>query len=298
MDKRGFTLVELLVVTAIIGLVIALLLPAVQYAREVSRRGSCVNNLKQIGLGQENYHGVHNHFPAGYVSNVDSAGNDTGPGWGWAGWILPQMEQTPLADAIQWQQAIEAPVNSAARLTVLRTYLCPSDTPPLSWTASQHDLSTGKATLAICEVASSNYVGVFGVSEPGVDGEGILFRNSSVAARDINDGTSQTLLVGERSHRWCEATWVGAVTNASLFPGPNSPAMPLVDGAAGMVLGHTFEGPPNAPGTECNNFNSEHPHGANFVFADGHVQFVSQSISAAIFKALSTRAGGEVIGGF
>jgi prepilin-type processing-associated H-X9-DG protein len=147
-------------------------------------------------------------------------------------------------------------------------------------------------------VAAGNYVGVFGVSEPGVNCEGVFFRNSRIGIRDILDGTSSTLVVGERSQRWCEATWVGAVTNAQMFPPAGSPAVPTTENASGMVLGHTSDGTPNAPGIECNEFSSLHPGGAHFLFADGHVQLISTNINLTIFKALSTRAGHETVGAF
>ena len=152
---------------------------------------------------------------------------------------------------------------------------------------------------AICDVASANYVGVFGIAEPGVDGEGIFSRNSAIRIGDITDGTSQTLMVGERSFRWAPATWVGAVTNASMVPAPGSPAPPGFWNSSGTVLGHTFEGAggPSSPGTEVNGFTSRHPQGANFTFADGHVQFLQASMNHQVYEALSTRAGGEAVGG-
>jgi prepilin-type N-terminal cleavage/methylation domain-containing protein len=99
---RAFTLIELLVVISIISLLIALLLPAVQAAREAARRTQCVNNLKQIGLALHQYESPNHIFPPGYVSNFDAAGNDTGPGWGWAGLLLAQVEQKPLFDAVNF----------------------------------------------------------------------------------------------------------------------------------------------------------------------------------------------------
>jgi prepilin-type N-terminal cleavage/methylation domain-containing protein/prepilin-type processing-associated H-X9-DG protein len=292
----GFTLVELLVVIAIIGILIALLLPAIQSAREAARRSSCTNNLKQIGIALQNYHNSHGTFPAGYISNVDSAANDTGPGWGWAALILPYNEEKPLSDSIRWEESIEASTNATPRMASLKIYLCPSDDTLPSWTAMQHDAS-GNPGEPVSDVASANYVGVFGVSEPGVDGEGIFFRNSKVSFREITDGTSQTLIVGERSFRWGPATWVGAVTKASLYPAPDSPSARIVDNASGMTLGHTSEGPPNASGIECNNFSSAHSDGANMLFADGHVQFIPTTIDRLVFRYLSTRAGGESITG-
>ena len=296
-SSRGFTLIELLVVIAIIATLVALLLPAVQQAREAARRSQCTNNLKQIGLALQNYHESHRMFPPGYVSTFDSAGTDLGPGWGWAARLLPVLEQKPLFGTIRLDQPIEAATNATARTTSIKVYLCPSDTVRERWTASTHD-SVGNVTGTICDVASANYVGNFGVTEPGIDGEGLFFRNSDVAMRDITDGTSTTFAVGERSQRWCEASWVGAVTNASLFPSSTSPALPFVQNASNMTLGHTFEGPPNANGLECNNFNSLHSGGANFVFADGHVQFLGQSLDRLVFRYLSTRKGRETIGAF
>src|SRR5690349_15215386 len=105
-EWRAFTLIELLVVISIIGVLIALLLPAVQSGREAARRLQCVNNLKQIGLALQHYHGIVQTFPPGYVSNFDADGNDTGPGWGWASMFLPQFDQTPLFSAINFNLAI------------------------------------------------------------------------------------------------------------------------------------------------------------------------------------------------
>jgi prepilin-type N-terminal cleavage/methylation domain-containing protein/prepilin-type processing-associated H-X9-DG protein len=294
--RRAFTLVELLVVLAIIGVLIALLLPAVQSARESARRSSCANNLKQIGLALQSYHGVHRSFPAGYISDVDAMGNDVGPGWGWAAVLLPFLDEKPLFNTIHFDQPIEAPVNAGARLTAVKPLICSADETPSTWSAVQRD-SSGMVIATVCDVAAANYVGVFGVSEPGVDGEGIFFRNSKVAIKDITDGTSKTMIVGERSFRWSQATWTGAVTKANVFPPPGSPAQDIVENASAMNLGHTSEGPPNAPGTEANNFSSAHSQGANMLFADGHGRFIPTSIDRFVFRYLSTRAGGETISG-
>jgi prepilin-type N-terminal cleavage/methylation domain-containing protein/prepilin-type processing-associated H-X9-DG protein len=282
----GFTLIELLVVISIIGVLIGLLLPAVQKVREAAARIQCVNNLKQIGLALHNYHDTAHSFPAGYVSGFDADGNDTGPGWGWASFILPQMEQQNLYTAIRFDQLIDAPVNSGVRVMAVKTYLCPSDDAPPTWTANRYD-STGKPIAAICDIASANYIGVFGVSEPGVDGEGVFFRNSNISIADITDGTSQTLMVGERAHSLAPATWVGAVTNAEIFPYNSS----------NMVLGHTGESRGPSVPFDINNFSSRHSGGVNFLFADGHVHFLTSSVSQPVYQALSTRAGGEPVGG-
>ncbi len=296
--QGGFTLIELLVVVSIMGVVFGLLLAGVQKVREAAARTQCVNNLKQIGLALLNYHEAFRLFPPGYVSKHDAAGDDTGPGWGWAAFILPQMEQQNLFTTIRFDQNIADPVNSAARVQPIKTYICPSDSVPATWTATQYTL-TGAPIAPICDVASASYIGNFGITEPGVNGEGIFCRGSPIAITDIKDGASLTMMAGERSFRWCQATWVGSVTNAGMVPPPGSPALGGEWNASGFVLGHTFEGSggPGSPGTEVNGFASQHPGGSNFLFADGHVQFLQTSMNHQVYKALSTRAGGEVIPG-
>ena len=135
--RRGFTLIELLVVIAIIAVLISLLLPAVQSAREAARRAQCLNNFKQIGLALHTYHQSHGVFPPGYVSNfIPGAGGntslevDTGPGWGWASQILPQMEQSNTYNAINFNISMIMADNNTAQYTRISSFLCPSDTTP------------------------------------------------------------------------------------------------------------------------------------------------------------------------
>lgn len=294
--SRAFTIVELLIVIAIIGMLVAVLLPAVQSARESARRMTCQNNLRQIGVALSEYEGAHQVYPPGYESRVNDDGSDGGPGWGWAAIVLREMEQTSLHASIDFSLPIDDPKNERARTQVVASYQCPSDTFTDTWMVVSHD-RLGNVKRKICEIASANYIGVFGITEPGVDGEGMFYRNSHVRVKDIEDGISNTFMVGERSHQWCEATWVGAIPEASLFPPENSLAVPFVQDASGMVLGHTFEGLPNASGIECNNFSSGHPHGGNFVYVDGHVDFISDLSSMELYLARSTIAGGESVEG-
>lgn len=299
--RAGFTLIELLVVIAIIGVLIALLLPAVQAAREAARRAQCVNNLKQVGLALAVYEGAHRVLPPGYVSNFKVDGTDTGPGWGWAAMILPQLEQSPTFSALNFSAAVESPSNLTARLPIVSAYLCPSDYVGPAWTAWMRD-DAGNRTQAICDVAPSNYAAMFGITEPGVNGEGLFFRDSAVALRDIIDGTSQTIAVGERSHKLGEATWTGVVTNAILFPPPGDAdgiGRPRTENASGMVLGHAGERKgPGDPTSDVNQFYSLHAgRGVNFLFIDGHVAFLKSTMNYKTYLALATRAGGEVISG-
>jgi prepilin-type N-terminal cleavage/methylation domain-containing protein/prepilin-type processing-associated H-X9-DG protein len=288
--RRAFTLIEVLVVISIIGVLVSLLLPAVQSSREASRRLQCTNNLKQIGLALLNYEVSHKHFPAGYVSQFDSNGNDTGPGWGWASQILPQLEETAVHNTIHFDLPIEHPSN-AARVATIPGYLCPSESQRQFWAAKRPD------GTQICEVAESNYVAVFGTTEPGVDGDGMFFRNSHVAIQDVTDGLSKTLAVGERTHELGRATWVGSVTNAVLFAeDENTQAQKVSETSAGMCLGHAGEGiGPGGSGGDVNQFYSLHGEGANFLFADGHVNFLPTSMDYETYLALATRAGGEPI---
>ncbi len=297
--RRAFTLIELLVALSIIGLLIALLLPAVQAARGTARRAGCLNNLKQIGLGLASYEATHRSFPPGYLSGFLADGTDTGPGWGWGAMLLPQLEQGPAFAAINFGLAIERPANLTARLQVIDVFLCPAGPAYPAWLATARD-DAGVPTSPICSVAPANYVGMFGTSDPGIDGDGVFFRGSAIGSRAITDGSSSTIAVGERSRSLGEATWAGSVTGAALYPDEaDGIGYPRVEGAAGMVLGHAGGNKgPGDPNSEVNQFHGRHEAGgAHFLFADGHVTFLKTSLDKRVYRALATRAGGEVVAG-
>lgn len=299
--RTAFTLIELLVVIAVIAILVALLLPAVQQAREAARRTQCINNLKQIGLALQNYHDQHSVLPSGYVEHFDPNRGETGPGWGWNAMLLPQLDQATIFSTINFNLPIESPANQRARLLQIPLLHCPSDAAMQpTWWAVTRDFVSGTAGRRIAQVASSNYVGMYGLGEPGPSGEGVFFRNSHVCFGDVTDGASQTIAVGERSHRLGEATWVGAITDAMLYPtDDDNIGRYRTETSAGMILGHAGEGVgPGNPRSDVNQFYSLHAGGGagvNFLFLDGHVSFLSSSMDYNTYRALATRSGSETL---
>ena len=290
-SRRAFTLIELLVVIAIIAVLIGLLVPAVQKVREAAARAQCQNNLKQIGLALHSYHDRMKSFPAGYVSAVDARDEDLGPGWGWAAYLLDDLEQGNLKRQINFALDIGNNANAAARVQSLPVFLCPSDSSPVT---------TFIPADAAASLAFANYVGAFGsqsITEDPGDGDGIFYRNSKTRIADITDGTSNTLKVGERASRIAYSSWTGALTGCTVAP--NSPTNYGDGTAAVLCLGHIGyaedEHTPNNPRNRVEDFSSQHTGGVNFVFADGSVHFIPDSISPVVWSALGTRAGGEPV---
>lgn len=284
---RGFTLVELLVVIAIIGILIALLLPAVQSAREAARQTSCKNHLKQAGLALHNYHDTSLFLPPGWIGMDPSTGQadpEGIPGWGWAARILHQLELPNLSgELVHLNLPVTHPTNQRARMTSLAIYLCPSDPGVLLW-----DLKDEQGGQVLVQLAKTNYVGVFGtfdIEEAPAEGEGLFFHNSQLRFAHITDGLSHTLMVGERSSLLGYSTWTGVVPNGE-------EAIDRIVGICNL--------PPNPshdnydePG-EMDDFSSYHLTGTQFLFADGSVHWIHENIALTIYHALATRAGGEV----
>ncbi len=300
---RGFTLIELLVVIAIIAILIALLLPAVQTAREAARRTQCRNNLRQIGIALHNYHDLHDLFPPGYISDdvspSDGVGSETGSGFSWASMLLPYLDQAGIYDELNFEASSLDPDNLDLGRTVLPVFLCGTDrVEPLFDVKDSSDNVLGT-------IASSNYAGVFGYGsvtmQPGF-GTGIFYRNSNTNIRDITDGSSNTLAVGERSHELTPSTWYAAVPGASVNAGMAMMPM-MTEGAGHLVLGHVGQGPmmgmpamehtPNSSG-HIVNFWSRHPGGTHFLFCDGAVRFLSENIDYPEYKSFGMRSDGGV----
>ncbi len=285
--KSAFTLVELLVVIAIIGILIALLLPAVQAAREAARRAQCKNNLKQIGLALHNYESTHHTFPPGFTSAATQTNAPgTGPGWSWGSYILPYLEESSIQ--IDFKREVTDPLYDQIRTLTLPVFRCPSDSVELPIFPVQD--GSGKT---LTQVAFSNYVGVAGTYEVSVfpdEGTGVLFRNRPIAIKQITDGLSHTIMIGERdSKKSPQTTWVGALPSA-VVP-PLIPAYPE-EGPPILVLTNTGtvedDRVPNNSLDHVEDSNSEHPQGVHFMFADGSVQAINNDIDPKVWVALGS----------
>lgn len=297
--KNAFTLVELLVVIAIVGALTGLLLPAVQAAREAARRIQCGNNLHQLGLALHNYHNTHRSFPIGVVY----------PNWTmWSAQILPELEQNTLHATIDFTKpyADSDTANGRACATLLSGYRCPSANAPEHVNVQGVSGRVPSNYLAVASGTANRDVGPTSAHIGRIDQDGMMFVSRSTRMASILDGTSQTLAIGE-----------------SLFlpevNGPDSTGAPqIVDhwyiGTAGMfsVNGNYVTEASEAlgsTGVAMNNwkddsiiicekeiaFSGHHRGGVQFVFADGHVTMLSDTMDRTIYSALGTRAGGEVI---
>ena len=253
--RRGFTLIELMVVISVIAVLVALILPAIQQAREAARRTQCKNNLRQIGLALQNYCDLYGRFPSGYVASSDTTA--TTPGWGWGTMILPQL-----------------------------------------------DAATGK----VVQSGPSSYVGCVGNESSSVDdnvdpGNGMLFRNSGVRFAEVLDGTSNTILIAERSWAQANGAWIGASNTGRLRSGTNYRAAPRDEASSFHVLGHAhWINAMNDPDGGLDDFSSLHAGGVNVLFVDGSVRFLhsvtSDGGSATNLQAMGTRAGSEITADF
>jgi prepilin-type N-terminal cleavage/methylation domain-containing protein len=296
--RPGFTLIELLVVIAIIAILIALLLPAVQEAREAARRIQCTNNLKQIGVALHSYHSANDVFPIGYVAWPNSNTNVTSPGWGWASALLPYLEQPPLYAAANLALPIEDPTNATVRTTSLSIFVCPSDR------------FTGLFTMTdvnnqpIADTQTNSYAGNFGrdvnIANYPSGGNGMFMRNLAFGVKDVTDGTSQTITVGERGSLLTRVPWAGAINGGICRITPGSPSLSTRTKTAPvepLARADTNGGTSIDLFFDPDDFYSPHPAGLNFLLCDGSIRFIKTSVSSAVYGDLCSRNLGEIVSG-
>ena len=329
-NTAGFTLVELLVVIAIIGILIGMLLPAVQMVREAARRTACKNNMRQLGLALHNYESALQQFPSGYAYALGSQyaaqtgyqmsggmvdANHLGHAWGM--FILPFIEQQNLYDMADIDLPVFDPANLLVRETKLSVFLCPSDpysednfvvrddtTNPFEQYAAASYCANWGPAFGVLETPSnsSDDVNLDATPDSSV---GPFFRNSKTKFRDITDGTSSTLAIGERhngpiinstgspvgvgSHPNFENAWFAAVRDVDA---PD-------DDHGHMVLFDAEFSPNNPPASGVGadrGVAAPHAGLAQFVLMDGSVQTISENIDLNVYRALSSMRGGEVVG--
>jgi prepilin-type N-terminal cleavage/methylation domain-containing protein/prepilin-type processing-associated H-X9-DG protein len=340
----AFTLVELLVAIAIIGMLVALLLPAVQSVREAARRTQCVNNLKQIGIALHNYHDALRVYPPAYVGNPNLSGQIAGvsfpdgnangpPGFAWGVLILPQLEESGLRAQFDTHLPCWAPQNQAAARTKLSIFLCPSASGGSDgFVVDRGDGDAWNPTLSATPFdpqitfSHSHYVTNAGIHQPWgrtsaytdftqpetvtsgnitsrelIDGP--FYRNAHLRAKDVTDGLTNTVFVGEHSSILSNKTWVGVVPNCVTCP--KFPFPSACNSGGAIVAAHsgpdTHDRPqviihaPNNPFGHTDEMFAEHPDGANTLFGDGSVRFINEDIDPFTFVHLSTRNAGEIV---
>ncbi|MBN2291391.1 MAG: DUF1559 domain-containing protein [Pirellulales bacterium] len=285
-NNRAFTLVELLVVIAIIGILIALLLPAVQAAREAARRMQCSNNLKQMGVALHNYHATHNVFPYGWGYDVTS--------WSWSGLILPFAEQDTIHQRIDYRYTYNSLENRDVIKEFVPMYQCPSAPENLLVTCCKgipgdEDVAeTNYAAITTHLPVPNAYAGEPRSSEN--QATGVIYGRSKTAVRDIIDGTSHTLLVTEfdvsQDDPYKSTLPSTYCANGQCNIGMNWAAASLVTTAYGINSGAAYT---------SHAVVSHHAGGAQFLYCDGHVSFLSENIDQATLEALTTRNWGEII---
>ena len=323
-DSRGFTLVELLVVITIIGILIALLLPAVQAAREAARRMQCSNNIKQVALALHNYHSTYKRFPIGYrYAPYGSSSNS----WPWCERILPYLEQQAVYDKIDWQfPCVSSPYEQDAHdvyVAQISAFLCPSDPgASVPWNNDSYCYDYGEP-WGHHERGRMSYGGNFGRGQLddiqevyGKRVHGVFHPRQQRAIRDIIDGTTNTLLVGEilGGHE-CSLRAIHSYSSSPVFMqdfGPNDPTPDMAyrcdtrDNVANNpngpapCMGDSSASPCSQPVIHMmvrHSARSMHPGGVQVGLCDGSTRFISENIALDVWWFLGTPDGGEVVPG-
>lgn len=329
--RPGFTLVELLVVIAIIGVLVALLLPAVQRAREAARQMQCKNNLRQMGLALHNYQSASQTFPPGFISrladpnwtlppdNCTAAPDDLGPGWSFFALMLPYLEEADFQRTIHFDRPIADPANQEARNSIVNHYRCPSDAGPLRaaiYDCGDPPSDNNTPVVMLDGLGSTSYVGSLGGAQVGGDPlagcyehqpfNGVFHRNRAIRPRDITDGLSFTVGIGERHSGFVAGAWAGIMPgqevtyNFQTQPAPYDPGRPGCQNwrpTLVAVVAHSRQSSFNDRTGSTGQFYSPHAGGCQFLFMDGSARMLSEGIDRQVMWALCTRNGGEVMPG-
>ena len=311
---RGFTLVELLVSIAIIGSLVALLLPAVQRAREAARQAQCANNLKQLGIAFQLFHDSQKRFPSAYESTPgpgfdppDPVTRDRGPGWAWGAQLLPYYEEESLYDSFNRKLPCWHAANADVAKQQIRVFLCPTASGADEPFALQDSAATTLATFGrSCYVANVGQEEPWGFTVDDYKGiaDGPLYRNSRTRIAEITDGLTHTVFLGEHHPILSSKTWVGVIPGATVCPS-EAFAFSACDYAATLVLAHSGPAsaelhvihPPNSPMCHVCQMYSEHEGGCNVLMGDGSVRFIDEMIFQPLWAAMASRAKGDLTDG-
>jgi prepilin-type N-terminal cleavage/methylation domain-containing protein len=296
-SRRAFTLVELLVVIAIIGILVSLLLPAIQAARESARRSQCVDHLKNIGTAAHTYHDVKKQFPMGRNGRNQNTVS-------WAFYILPQIEEQAIYDAYEPTKPAHDPANNITMRTPIAVYACPSRRPPAAdrnfdnnedppppehrGVASLGDYAANAGLEEDTALEDEDYIGP-GLIDPSKAGP--IFTGSNISARRVLDGLSKTLAIGEKHIRPIESDWPEEMIHfhqgdTAFLAGDNIFAI-LRCSEEGLAT--------DAYDDEEKKFGGMHPGVTLFVYLDGHVEPISNDIEIPAIEGLSTIGGGEIV---
>ena len=268
--RAGMSLVELLVVMAIVGALVALLLPAIQQARETARRAQCLNNLRQIGIGLQSYHGTFGTFPVGCIERRVT--NDkTRRQIGWGALLLPFVEQQTVYNRLDLSTPFDSATNAAGAALQLSVFLCPSvdrNREVLNPLTGVVYPPTGRGL--------SDYGGIYGPrfgSDHNDPPQGMMLYDVPVLLSMVPDGASNTLIVSEDSIYYPPGEWISGMTVFDVSYPINT--APPID----------------------NDIHSQHPGGADGLFVDGSARFLAETMATPVLSAICTRAGGESASG-